>query len=350
MVQGNAVTSVELDTTVLPAEDQFAFWRESKAELTGVEFTRDEPFKDPFHLKRQSLQTEKLVLDRFAVRSASKASTTEKSLGRAELNLIQFIYQVSGGNEAAAFGGDTRTMKDHDIRAIDLLRPFSTENSGCDGYTLVLNRTQLLSELPPGADLHGLILDNNPICNMLKDLLPVFFRELKRAGSGEVSILTDSLTRLVIDAIRLQEIKDLSSVEISFQSKKAAVRQYIEQHYLDRDLTAERIAAELGMSRSTLYRACGIHETPRRLIQDIRLSKAAGALRSSRGRNIGKLAYDLGFSCRQVFARSFHREFGMSPGEYRNEARVRHRQPAPFDCGADVWSHYHTYFLSLCRP
>lgn len=349
MAQGNAVTSVDLDTSALPARDQFAFWRESKAELTGVEFTRDEPSNDPFQLQRWSLQTEKLVLDRFSVRSACKASTTEKSLARAEMNLIQFIFQVSGGNEAAAFGTDSRTMNDRDIRSIDLLRPFSTENSCCDGYTLVLNRTRLLSELSPRADLHGVILDNNPVSRTLKHLIPVFFRELKRASAGEVDLLTDCLTRLVIDTIKLQEIGDLSSDEISLQSKQGAVRQYIEQHYRDGDLTAERIAAKLGMSRSTLYRACGTHETPHRLLQDIRLNKAARALRSGRGNNIGKLAYDLGFSCRQVFARSFHREFGMSPAEYR-EARLPRRQPAASDFGPDVWSHYHTSVLSLSRP
>lgn len=350
MARKSAFTSLQLDTALLPARDQFPFWRDSKAEVVGIELERDAPSNAPFHIKRQCLQTGRLTLDRFQTQSQYRAVRTEKSMARTNLNVIQLLFCVSGTNKAAAFGEGTQTMGSQDIRVIDLERPFMTSDVGMSGYSIFLNRTHLLNELPSGVDLHGALLQDTALAKVLKRAIPVVFRELKHASDWEVETISETFHRFLTDTLRSQEIQDMNSAEISSRSKRTAVWHYIEQNYRDHSLTAGKIASALGMSKSTLYRTCDCRGSPSSLIQTIRLRKAAEALRTGQGSNIERLAYDLGYSCRQVFTRSFHREFGVSPGEYRiqafaprqDQANVRGRSP-------EVWNDYHTALVAAGR-
>ncbi len=142
----------------------------------------------------------------------------------------------------------------------------------------------------------------------------------------------------------------MNSAEVNSRSKQSAVWHYIEQNYRDHGLTPEKIACALGMSKSTLYRACVGHGSPYSLIQAIRLRKAAETLRSGRGLNIERLAYDLGFSGRQVFSRAFLREFGVSPSKYRIQAfALRQDQAKIGGRSPGMWKDYYTSLVSAGR-
>jgi len=101
------------------------------------------------------------------------------------------------------------------------------------------------------------------------------------------------------------------------------VRQYIESHLADSDLTIERIARELRCSKRYLHRVFeGEETTVERYIWQSRLDRCRHALEheDAAGRSISATAYHWGFNSTAHFSRLFKAQFGLTPTEF---VRVR---------------------------
>ncbi len=340
-MQNRSIISRSFDTNQLPPREQFSPWKNVEAKSAAIQIERLEPNDAHFNCKGKIIEIGKIAIDWHEFLTPFRVKATEKLLKQANLNVVQLVYQVSGRNVSANFGSEAPLMNDHEIRAIDLQQAFSMEYDYNVGYSVFLNRSRLMNELQYRPNLHGVFLESNALVKVLKQMIPIVFREVQHASAKEAEILAENLNRLVVDVIRFQNINDLNSAAVGFRSKLAAVCQHIEHNYKDQDLTPNRIALELGLSKSTLYRVVENYGSPQRLIQEVRLKKAAEILRSGQPENIEKLAFDIGFSGRQVFARAFRREFGVSPSEYRNMSHISEQTPAVSDdtCVA-CWSAY----------
>ncbi|ACA15075.1 transcriptional regulator, AraC family [Methylobacterium sp. 4-46] len=96
------------------------------------------------------------------------------------------------------------------------------------------------------------------------------------------------------------------------------VRRFIERQLHDFDLGPAMIAAQLGLSRSTLYRLFGetggvlAYIRDRRLMRAMRLLVRSDAAQPMR---ISQLAYAVGFADEKTFRRAFRRRFGFLPSE-----------------------------------
>ncbi|MFE0756814.1 AraC family transcriptional regulator [Inquilinus sp. NPDC058860] len=101
-------------------------------------------------------------------------------------------------------------------------------------------------------------------------------------------------------------------------------RAHIQAHFGDPELTPERVAQDLRVSRSNLYRVFEQAGGVSRYIQQCRLFAAHAALTGESGRRIQDIAYSCGFKLASDFTRAFRREFGYSP----REARDVWRKPA----------------------
>ena len=90
------------------------------------------------------------------------------------------------------------------------------------------------------------------------------------------------------------------------------VTRYLATHIHTGEISADRVAFDLGMSRQTLYRRLAEEETGfRALIQSVRLSLAKEHL--SKGRSVAETAYLLGYSDAAAFSRAYKRLTGRSP-------------------------------------
>jgi len=105
-------------------------------------------------------------------------------------------------------------------------------------------------------------------------------------------------------------------------------RSYIQAHFGNPELTPERVAQDLRVSRSNLYRVFERAGGVSRYIQQCRLFAAHAALSSESGRRIQDIAYGCGFKLASDFTRAFKREFGYSPREARGIRRTR-AEPMP---------------------
>ena len=93
----------------------------------------------------------------------------------------------------------------------------------------------------------------------------------------------------------------------------------IKRHIDDQSYDSERLAADMGMSRSNLYRYFQRYSSLESLttyVRSIRLEEGRRMLLSTR-LTVSEIAYKVGFSSSQYFAKCFKDAFGMSPSDYR---------------------------------
>ncbi len=100
----------------------------------------------------------------------------------------------------------------------------------------------------------------------------------------------------------------------------ADVRSRIEEDLPSGEVTAARVAAEMGLSARTLDRRLAAEGTSFRDVLDgVRGELAEQLLRDPRV-TTGEIAFQLGFSESSAFHRSFKRRTGLTPREFRRQA------------------------------
>ena len=91
----------------------------------------------------------------------------------------------------------------------------------------------------------------------------------------------------------------------------------VEQNIDDSEFSVESLAAEVGMSRSTLYKKLMviIGQGPAEFIRTIRIKRGKALLESSQ-MQITEIAYAVGFTTVKSFSMNFKAVYGMTPSEY----------------------------------
>lgn len=135
--------------------------------------------------------------------------------------------------------------------------------------------------------------------------------------------LNDVLLDLVASAY--SEIPGVSPSPSSLAARRRQqIREYIEAHLFDPDLTPARVAAGVRVSVRYLHQLFEEgEETAARYIQRRRLEEASRALSdpAQRGRSITDIALNHGFNDVSHFGRVFRERFGLTPGEFRRQAQ-----------------------------
>jgi len=122
-----------------------------------------------------------------------------------------------------------------------------------------------------------------------------------------------------------RQIKVLTpEVEIQSDDERLlnTVMLYLEENLTNPELSVEELSKHVGMSRSSLYSKILdlTGQTPVEFIRSVKLEKAAVLLEKS-DMNVAQIAYSVGFSTPNYFAKSFKTKFGMLPSEYINKMR-----------------------------
>lgn len=110
---------------------------------------------------------------------------------------------------------------------------------------------------------------------------------------------------------------EVSSVDELFLKK---IVQIIDNHMDDSEFDVDKLADEVGMSRSVLYKKLKAltDMSVNDFIKSSRLQKATQLLQQKK-LTINEVAYAVGFSDRKYFSKEFKKQFGKSPSEYINE-------------------------------
>ncbi len=91
----------------------------------------------------------------------------------------------------------------------------------------------------------------------------------------------------------------------------------LERSWQDSQFDVLEFGRLMGMSKSTLYRACRelTGQSPNTLLQEFRLNQSLVLLRSQ-ARNIAQTTFDTGFSSPSYFSKCFQKRFGLLPLAY----------------------------------
>lgn len=140
----------------------------------------------------------------------------------------------------------------------------------------------------------------------------------RRPADGTALDVADALLAVLSGGLR-----ELREDEAPGSGALARVKAYVAAHLCDPALSVPRIAAALGLSRSTLHRLFRVEgRTLERWIWSERLAACERALRDPRQarRTLTEIAYAHAFSDAAHFSRSFQRRYGVSPSAYRRQA------------------------------
>jgi signal transduction histidine kinase/DNA-binding response OmpR family regulator len=111
-------------------------------------------------------------------------------------------------------------------------------------------------------------------------------------------------------------------VESSDEKLLQEIMLYLEENLINPQLSVEELSKHVGMSRSSLYSKLleVTGQTPVEFIRSVKLDKAAVLLEKS-DMNVAQIAYSVGFSTPNYFAKSFKAKFNMLPSEYMHKVR-----------------------------
>lgn len=164
-------------------------------------------------------------------------------------------------------------------------------------------------------------------------------QQLQGLQSGANDYLTkpfnfDILQAKVNNLLLLNRLlKNMYSRQIQFNETDAGIEAgdvkllkgilaYIEENLTTSQLSVEKLARHVGMSRGTLYSKIleMSGQTPIEFIRSIKLEKAAMLLEKS-DMNISQIAFAVGFTAPNYFAKSFKAQYHMLPSEYKSLKR-----------------------------
>ncbi len=119
---------------------------------------------------------------------------------------------------------------------------------------------------------------------------------------------------------QLEELVDDIKMKSPDEKLLERVMTAINHNLNNADLSVDKIADEVGISRVHLHRKMKelTGQTPHDFIRNIRMKKAATLLASA-DMNVSEVMYACGFSNAASFSTVFKKTYGMSPREYMNE-------------------------------
>ena len=100
----------------------------------------------------------------------------------------------------------------------------------------------------------------------------------------------------------------------------ARFKEVVESRMENSELSVEDLAADMNLSRVQLYRKVKsiTGSTPVELLRTARLNRAYRLLLTT-DRSVSEIAYQVGFTAPSYFTKCFKEEYGMLPGEVRNQ-------------------------------
>lgn len=238
-----------------------------------------------------------------------------------ETNLV-FTLFVDGRWKGDADGREF-DFGDGELIGLDTAR--SSKGLSTDSHWVMINvpRRALGKLVPAIPDIHGHVF-RSASAGFLIDHMVSLARHLPATPIKEAERITRASLCLI--AAALDEL--IAHKETNQATAPSAIRIRVERHIQQNlslsTLTPETISNDLGIARSTLYRAFRPLGGVSVFIMERRLEAARAILfHPEDHRSIGEIADVLGFESTAHFSKAFSRRFGCSPRAARSTGSTR---------------------------
>jgi AraC-like DNA-binding protein len=309
------VPTFSFDTSSEPAHRRFALWREVMAATHEVSTDAAD-----FTAQISLWSLDRLLISHGRITGQSFVRTREM-IRRDHLDHFGLFVQAEGTRASQTDTTDV-VVRPGDVLVFDLSQPMSSRATDGSSGTLYLPRA-MAEDIAPGlAREHGQVL-RTATARMLAHHVYALGHDLSEVPGSAMSHLADATRELALACIAEHHTGESGGITPQ-HARKRTITQFVEANLSRPDLDAGHICAELGFSRTALYRMFrgngGIHG----FIKQRRLQRVRSILlHGSDPRTIGEIALDHGFASDSHFNREFREFFGQTPGSIRG----RHGEP-----------------------
>jgi AraC-like DNA-binding protein len=157
---------------------------------------------------------------------------------------------------------------------------------------------------------------------LLAGYLDLLSNSLESMSRAAISAARNATLELFVGAVRHQV--SVVASDSAAPALRAHIEDWINKHLFDGDISPATIAAAHGVSVRTVHRVFESDgESLIRYVRARRLARARQELAAQPSLAIASIARQLGFTDSSHFTRAFKARYGVSPGEYRADARTQ---------------------------
>jgi len=248
--------------------------------------------------------------------SACRVERTPRLAGTAHRGFLKVMWQLSGQMKI------TQDHRSVDIAAggatlCDTTRPYCIRVSDGARLAVLLIPYETDSRLPRyGQRLSATELSDTSTLQAALGALTGMARSQPEPDTPGTADVMHAVNAMLMSTFARMSEPEIQAID---DQRLERARHYITTHLASSELTPERLAGALCMSRRSLYALLARHQlTPARLIGEIRLQHARQALGNApASETITDIALAHGFSDSARFSRSFKDRFGMPPSAWR---------------------------------
>lgn len=241
-----------------------------------------------------------------------------------------FMVQTFRYGQTQRLDSDANASCDADKIIIhDAAEPWAATTAEFSNITLVIPRRLIAGKLKDENAHHAREIHfDNPLGKILFSYLkslPVAIRELDEQAAKNLiypglDLLATVLNQFDGASPRSTQNKDCVE-EALCKTRAMQIRQYIDQHLSDPDLTVGQIQQVFKLSRAHLYRIFPARDGIATYIRTRRLELAYRALQTSTDR-VGQIAFSFGFASESTFRRVFKEAYGVSASEVQHSSAI----------------------------
>lgn len=253
--------------------------------------------------------------------SGHRFSRTEQDIAQDGIDGILIQYWKGGQLIAPQRGSHVEQARSGDIHLVDFSREVNAISSDFETYNLLLPR-ELLSSLGNIDELHLKRLSGtHTLARLLRRHMYALHQEAAHMTAQEGQALIEPTLALIKAALSSSLDAQEEASQIIDRNILLEIKQFIDTHLSNPKLNPNMIAAELGLSRTRLYRLTEPLGGLQNFIRNRRLRRAFQIL-ATKGHEIKSLttlAYEQGFQSEDTFRRAFKNAFGMTPSEAKEQ-------------------------------
>jgi AraC-like DNA-binding protein len=304
------------DAAEMSPEDNYSAWRSAVATMFDI----DMPGRGdlgPFHADLRTFAMGS-VLFGLARAAAQRFHRTNETIARSGVDHVIVQLYVKGGYTGVA-GKRPIVVRQGDICVLDFAETLDTQATDFENLTIVIPRIMIEQRLDQGS-LHGLVLKaDTALAKLLGQHFVTLFQLAPTMTFDECEAAIDGTIALILACLR-GELEARDAHDSGMDSISLAnIRRYINEHLAETGLSADAIARQFGLSRSSLYRLFeplgGVADYIRRK----RMHRAFFDVISPAlaDRRISEIARRWQFASESSFSRAFKATYGITPSGAR---------------------------------
>ncbi len=241
-------------------------------------------------------------------------SVRDTRLSDPDMIMVSINHSGFRGADYDGAGGDAQVG---DIKLADSGRPLVVAFDEFVTTKLMIRRSMLPKAMSE-VNLHGVLLRRDtPSGILLRHHLATMLKLAPYMAPEESTAAVQAALVMMGAAMDLHVGSREDRAQVMQRSVRSRAIEYIERTLMDPELSPERVARHVGVSRSALYAVFKDHGGIWTVIRERRLDCVFDALRRRRSNrpSIQQIAYDHGFGSDTHFSRAFFARFGLRPGE-----------------------------------